>query len=102
LCHKITGARGIQDFPPLGFGRTFFGENGRKQRRHWIVAGVFSGNAIGFASAELRWTAHLLASTVLPEMEWCDYRQNQKARNYLKLRAKLVAGVGFEPTTFRL
>jgi len=28
--------------------------------------------------------------------------QNQKARNYLKLRANLVAGAGFEPATFRL
>ena len=28
--------------------------------------------------------------------------QNQKARNLLRLRANLVAGVGFEPTTFRL
>jgi hypothetical protein len=29
---------------------------------------------------------------VLPEVEWRDCRQNQKARNHLKLRAKLVAG----------
>jgi hypothetical protein len=28
--------------------------------------------------------------------------QNQKARNHLRLRDYLVAGVGFEPTTFRL
>ena len=39
-----------------------------------------------------------LASTVLPRGQWRDYPQNQKARNYLKLRAYLVAGGG--ATTF--
>jgi hypothetical protein len=43
-----------------------------------------------------------LASIVLPERKADNRPKTQNARNYLKLRAVLVAGVGFEPTTFRL
>jgi hypothetical protein len=39
---------------------------------------------------------------VIPVDHFGTYPKNQKSRNLLRLRDILVAGVGFEPTTFRL
>jgi hypothetical protein len=57
---------------------------------------------IHIQEVSLRRFSRPLASRVLPWSGSGAGAMNQKARNSLELRANLVAGVGFEPTTFRL
>jgi hypothetical protein len=50
----------------------------------------------------IRGTAHPLASTVLPRAVETQTPPRRAALKRLITRKNLVAGVGFEPTTFRL
>jgi hypothetical protein len=61
----------------------------------------FSTNQIGKIGAVLSFSLPH-DSIVIPVDHFGTYPKNQKSRNLLRLRDILVAGVGFEPTTFRL